>query len=162
MNNKNMKPIKEVNGWYATIDGKIYSSKINKILKGRILKSGYVQVGTNISKKKVKLYRVHKLICRAFHGDPPNENYTVDHINFIKTDNRPENLRWLTIHDNINYSVVNNRRLRKLTPDQIRSIRNEYVAWDRTKSASVLARKYNVHRSYILSIIKNTYVKYIQ
>ena len=46
-------------------------------------------------------YMVHRLVCRAFHGDPPREGMVVDHINGVTTDNRAENLRWLTNRENV-------------------------------------------------------------
>ena len=38
---------------------------------------------------------------------------TVDHINGIKTDNKLENLRWVTIEDNISYMIKNRGELNK-------------------------------------------------
>lgn len=45
--------------------------------------------------------RVHRIVATAFHGEPPSSDYVVDHINTIRTDNRPDNLRWLTKLENI-------------------------------------------------------------
>jgi len=47
-----------------------------------------------------KRYRVHRLICSAFHGNPP-KGHDVDHVNGIKHDNRPENLRWASRSQNL-------------------------------------------------------------
>ena len=40
--------------------------------------------------------KVHILVCRAFHGEAPQPNLSVDHINRIRSDNRSANLRWAT------------------------------------------------------------------
>ena len=53
---------------------------------------GYIQI--HISKK---IYPSHRLIMLAFVGDSDKE---VDHINRIKTDNRFENLRYVTPNEN--------------------------------------------------------------
>jgi hypothetical protein len=43
---------------------------------------------------------VHTLVCIAFHGPKPTPSHTVDHCNFVHTDNRAVNLRWLLGIDN--------------------------------------------------------------
>lgn len=154
-----MIPVEEVDGWFVMTSGKIYSTKAGRILKGRVLKSGYIQVGTARS-GKVKLYREHILVCRAFHGKPPTSKHTVNHINFNKQDNRPENLEWVTIQENIHKSVVAGRRIHRISSETIKSIRDEYKPWDKLASASVLAKKYGVHRSYVLSVVKNKNRRY--
>ena len=47
-----------------------------------------------------KLYRKHILIAKQFIPNP-NNLPQVDHINHIKTDNRIENLRWVSASDNL-------------------------------------------------------------
>lgn len=39
---------------------------------------------------------VHRIVAYAFLGNPPRENYVVDHIDTNRANNRPENLRWVT------------------------------------------------------------------
>ena len=43
---------------------------------------------------------VHRIICRAFNGLPPDGKPEVDHINRIKEDNRPANLHWVDHKEN--------------------------------------------------------------
>ena len=45
-------------------------------------------------------YKVHDLIARAFLGNKP-KGYDVDHINGVKFDNRPSNLRYVTRSENL-------------------------------------------------------------
>ena len=40
---------------------------------------------------------VHRIVATAFHGEPPTKEHVVDHIDTNKHNNRPSNLRWLTI-----------------------------------------------------------------
>ncbi len=44
--------------------------------------------------------RIHRIVATAFHGDPPDSKYVVDHIDSNCRNNRPENLRWLTRLEN--------------------------------------------------------------
>lgn len=49
-----------------------------------------------------KNYKVHRLVCEAFHGPSPFHRAVVIHINEDALDNRPENLRWGTQKENLN------------------------------------------------------------
>ena len=49
-----------------------------------------------------KNYKIHRLVCEAFHGIPPKSRSIVLHLNESSTDNRPENLRWGTQKENLN------------------------------------------------------------
>jgi HNH endonuclease len=44
--------------------------------------------------------RVHRLVATAFHGEPPDSTFVVDHIDSNCRNNRPGNLRWLTRLEN--------------------------------------------------------------
>ena len=44
--------------------------------------------------------RVHRIVATAFHGEPPDPKYVVDHIDTNCRNNRPENLRWLSRFEN--------------------------------------------------------------
>lgn len=43
---------------------------------------------------------VHRLVCRAWHGAPPEESTQVDHRNRVRDDNRPHNLAWVSPREN--------------------------------------------------------------
>lgn len=44
--------------------------------------------------------QVHRIVATAFHGDAPSTQHVVDHIDTNHSNNRPENLRWLTKLEN--------------------------------------------------------------
>ena len=80
-------------GLMAGDDGHIYRSG-GELVKEYSINTGYFFI--RVGKKNVL---VHDLVARAFLGERP-DGYDVDHINYNKEDNRPENLRYLTIKEN--------------------------------------------------------------
>ena len=70
--------------------------------KGKILKQckdkGYLRVVLWRNGKQTH-FQVHRLVATAFIPNPNNLE-TVDHINHDRTDNRVENLRWLSHKNN--------------------------------------------------------------
>lgn len=78
--------------------------------KGRVLKqnqkrNGYLTV--DLSKNNiVKTVSVHKLVATAFCPHPIGKD-VVNHINAIKTDNRAENLEWVTDRENKDHALRN-------------------------------------------------------
>lgn len=90
--------------YVAGSDGLIYSTDFNhtgktKALKGDYDKDGYHHVLMNTGGKRI-YRRVHKLIALAFIGEPPTPKHQVNHKNGIRTDNRPENLEYVTSREN--------------------------------------------------------------
>lgn len=49
-----------------------------------------------------KNYKVHRLVCEAFHGPAPFEKAVVMHLDEDSLNNRPENLAWGTQKQNLN------------------------------------------------------------
>jgi hypothetical protein len=62
--------------------------------------SGYLRV-----KLDGETYKIHRIIWMLTHGFDPGK-MQIDHINRIKTDNRPENLRLATSHQNMRNIVA--------------------------------------------------------
>ena len=77
------------------------------ILKPGMDKGGYLRVGLCDGEKR-KTFKVHRLVCEAFHENPDNKPQ-VNHINEIKTDNRASNLEWATARENSNFGTRNER-----------------------------------------------------
>jgi len=78
-------------------------------IKERILKSrsnvyGYLQVTLYDSSGKRKTFRVHRLVCEAFHENPKNKP-CVNHIDENKVNNTASNLEWCTYAENINHGT---------------------------------------------------------
>lgn len=114
------KPIKGYEGLYEISNlGKIKSLKriliyknghnrpmFERIMTARVSK-GYLCV--NLYKNgKIKTSRIHRLVAEAFVPNPYNKPY-IDHIDTIKTNNRYDNLRWVTPKENTLNPITLNR-----------------------------------------------------
>lgn len=58
--------------------------------------------------------RVHRIVVTAFHGEPSDPMYVVDHIDSNCRNNRPENLRWLTRLENALKNPVTRKKIEYL------------------------------------------------
>lgn len=126
--------------------------------KGRLLKQtknekGYPEVRIIEIGKKPLVQVVHKLVMLTFVGPRPN-NYQINHKNGIKTDNRLQNLEWISASDNMKHAYSlnlackrgeNNGRA-KLTEADILLIREECKVRGRQKQ---LAKRFGVTQTTI-------------
>lgn len=84
--------------------GRIRIKKNKALIKGTLTPDGYL-----VSElKQGQRFRIHRIILQSFQPVDNPELFTVDHINGIRTDNRLENLRWMSNEENI-LAMMNQR-----------------------------------------------------
>lgn len=83
-------------GFEASTSGHIRNAKTLKQLKEHTNNTGYRLVYCH----GYGMYTVHRLVCITYNPNP-NNLQQVNHINGVKTDNRPENLEWMSLGDNV-------------------------------------------------------------
>jgi hypothetical protein len=89
-----LKGFEDVQDYYYVEYDTVYSKKGKlKALKPGKARGGYHSVALQDKNGKQKTYRVHRIVCTAYHENP-NSLPEVNHINHDRTDNRPENLEW--------------------------------------------------------------------
>ena len=108
-----MEEWKRINGFddYAISNmGRIksYRRRTPKIMKPMPEEKGYLRVLLTDNMGQRQMKSVHRLVAEAFVPNPDNKPQ-VNHINQIKSDNRAENLNWMTNKENNNYSDKNKR-----------------------------------------------------
>ena len=99
-------------GRVKSLERKVPKGYGERTVKERILKpcadrGGYLRIGLCDGEKQ-KTFKVHRLVCQAFHDNPENK-LDVNHINENKTDNRACNLEWSTRKENCNHGTRNER-----------------------------------------------------
>jgi len=119
---------------------KAAGARIGRILKPNPCDTGCLNVSLSYQ-GKVRTYKIHHLVCKAFIGPAPTPSHEVNHKNGDRTDNRVSNLEWVTRSENIlhayrvlgritskgfHINVGESNGSAKLTGKQVREIRFLY------------------------------------
>ena len=89
--------VRIIKQYHVFKDGTVWAEYKSRctLLKGWKTSKGYR--GYSIYGRSVE---GHILVAKTYLGPKPGPDYQVDHINRVRTDNRVENLRWVTRAEN--------------------------------------------------------------
>ena len=95
------KEIKGFPGYWVNSYGRVWSDYSKRWLKPAPNSKGYLRVGLRNNNHQ-SLKAIHRLVAEAFvPNDDPEHKDTIDHIDGNKTNNRADNLQWLSRGDNV-------------------------------------------------------------
>lgn len=150
-------------------DGVIWSTVTARVIKVHLRRDGYYYAVLRVTGKYIQS-AVHRLVAEAWIENPENKPQ-VNHKNLCKTDNRAENLEWVTRAENMRHAMENlpgdviarmlaarsqtalqhNHRKRKLTMAQANEVR-ALVAGGMTHRVAAL--RFGVCRRSVEQIVK--------
>lgn len=155
------KPIEGFDGYEVSSLGRLRSYRVGghlgqrravpRILRRKVNKSGYCYAPLVAPDGKTKKYLLlHRVVCRAFHGEPPDPSWHADHFpDRTTTNNRENNVRWLLPEKNLaarQFASGERNGCAKITDQQ-----RDYIRASRRPSLD-LAEEFGLHRVTINAI----------
>lgn len=107
-------PIDELDNYQVSNLGQIRNKTTFKLLKLCIKSTNHIFVRITFKDKSKKNYQIHRLVLLSFVPIENSKNLLVNHINNNPSDNRLENLEWVTFSQNSNRTYKNKSRNRKV------------------------------------------------
>jgi hypothetical protein len=100
------KTMSEYPNYIITNDGKVYNSQRKRFLCLKHF-NGYIGIALTSYDNKIKTFYAHRLVALLFIANPTNLP-EVNHIDFDKTNNKIENLEWISHSGNIKHNLSRN------------------------------------------------------
>jgi hypothetical protein len=149
------KNINNYDNYSVSISGTIKNNTTERILKYYI-RNGYPSITLSKDNKK-KTFNIHTLVASHFLQKPEGQ-FVVNHKNENKSDNRLENLEYLTYAENTKYSASSKRTKNSISFDltQFQEIPN-YTMYMISRNGEIYSKKIN--RLCCVTILPNGYHK---
>lgn len=140
--------------------GRASGATVGLVLKQHTDQGGYKKILLAKDGGGGKWYTVHRLVLEAF-VEPCPVDHNANHRNGVKSDNRVENLEWVTRSENQVHAYETGLQGRgedhgraKLTDEQVRTIRREYKGdWG---EQGRIAAEYGVSQNLVSKILRGT------
>lgn len=135
--------------YLITKNGEIINKKTKRILKGDPNAKGYLRV--SIGGKK---HFIHRLVAEQYIPNPLNKQQ-INHINGIKTDNRVENLEWVTNLENRQHAIKKGLHCcgEKCSWSKLKEKDVIFIRTNKLLNTKELAEKFNVSEVTIRDVI---------
>ena len=139
--------LKDYLNYFITESGDVYSDKFDKMRKMKLSVDGrgYLEIQiTNKGKRYTKF--IHKILAETFINNPDDKK-CVDHIDRNKLNNNLNNLRWVTISENMRNQTKHKNNKSGIIGVCFDKSRNRWIAqWydneGKTNFKSFLCNKY--------------------
>lgn len=151
--------------------GNLRNVKTNTLYKQHLNKTGYMQVCVSLGgRDNKKVFKIHKAVAETFIPNPENKPQ-VNHIDANKTNNNVENLEWVTNLENSHHAkdngLMKTKRgeenfFAKLTEEDVRYMRNNYIPKDKEFGCCALARKFGVSHPTVSRILSGESWKHVE
>lgn len=156
---ENWKPVVGFEGCYEVSNiGRVRTVDSGYIFNPQPTQRGYLRVTFRMNDRR-KAPFVHVLVLEAFVCPRPPGKVT-NHKNSDKTDNRVENLEWVTQRENVTHAIETGNFFTprgeqsgnsKLTANDVKEIRRLYAGGQYTQSG--LAQRFDVTGSLISAVV---------
>lgn len=123
-------------------------------VKPRIMKQSFTSTGYLMINLKGKFFKVHRLVASAFIDKPVGKDF-INHKDFNTTNNRVENLEWVTPRENVLHAVNGHRNNRYYYFDKEKAIQ----MFKSGASANYIANEMNIPKYCVLSLTHKNNIK---
>jgi hypothetical protein len=149
-----MKQYKDTDYWVCE-NGDIFRNEkqLKPQMKKRKGKDRYFYLKLSQNNVKKSQY-IHRMVAETYIPNP-NNLPEIDHKDGDRFNNHISNLEWVEMRENRKRAFDAGLILRKLTPENVKWIKENFIKGSRQFGTRAMARKFDVHNSLICDIMNN-------